>query len=475
MLGYWAKFAGFSVILAVALAGGLTWVLPDLFPPNPAQQAIAACTQLAAQQDQKANDNIPTPNNTTAPILLNEPLGHDGTADKANDNSKYECLVAAYTSQLARFTELLALVTAFLIAVGIYQGAQLKRSVNSAERSDKTLERAYLWPGFGLLIFDKDGDRIGIHVGICNTGRTAGVIKTVHYALMPKKDFDDFENGKIITFKKYKDREDSVPPIPATEVRSGVWHRLSEMPKVSWGWITYVDVFGDTQQQGWKHIVQSTGHTESLPGCYTYKPWEKDYKEISSDQVPLPPDVITRQFTLPPSTAEFERPFLAFAIVKTALKRRPMLWKAEKGHLGVEIAGDEIEFTFANHGRLPAIVLGREDRLRICEVDSLPPPLTWEDVKAELPYGVIIAPLTKSADTSRRPIPRSVFDSERDQWNDLEWGKKDLFLMGIVRYKNLIGSKTIYEMRFCLVFDPNTERFLIKGGEDYNCHKVIET
>src|ERR1700722_8200742 len=123
MLGYWAKFAGFSVILAVALAGGLTWVLPDLFPPNPAQQAIAACTQLAAQQDQKANDNIPTPNNTTAPILHDEPLGHDSTANKANDNSKYECLVAAYTSQLAWFTELLALVTTFLIAVGIYQGA----------------------------------------------------------------------------------------------------------------------------------------------------------------------------------------------------------------------------------------------------------------------------------------------------------------------------------------------------------------
>jgi len=178
---------------------------------------------------------------------------------------------------------------------------------------------------------------------------------------MPKKDFDDFENGKVVTFKKYRDREDSIPPRPDTEVRSGVWHRLSEMPKVSWGWITYVDVFGDTQQQGWKHIVQSTGHTESLPGCYTYKPWEKDHKEIASDQEPLPPDVITKQFTLPPSTAEFERPFLAFVVITSALKRRPMLWKEAKGYLGVEIAGDEIVFTFANHGRLPAIILGREE------------------------------------------------------------------------------------------------------------------
>jgi hypothetical protein len=455
LLENWAKFAGFSALLAVALAGGLTWVLPDFFPPNPTERSIAQCSQ---QQDQEPSGNSSGPN----------------TSDQATTH-KYECLVVAYTAQLATFTELLALVTAVLIGVGWYQGVQLKRSVDSAERSDKTLERAYLWPGFGLLIFDKDGDRIGIHLGICNTGRTAGVIKTVHYALMPERDFRDFENGKMITYKMFKDREDAIIPDPNVEVRSGVWHRLSEMPKVSWGWIEYVDVFGETQYQGWKHIVQPTGHTESLPGCYTYKPWEIKHREEPSNQEFLPTEYITRRFILPPSTTELERPFIAFVVTKTALKRRPLLWKEKERSLGVEIAEDEIEFTFANHGRLPALLLGREDRLRICEPGGLPPPLSWSDVKTPLPYGVIVAPQTQSTDTSRRAIPRSVFESERNQWNDLEQGRKDLILMGIVRYRNLIGTKTIYEMRSCAVFDPEAERFLIKGGEEYNCHKVIET
>ena len=60
MLGDWAKFAGFSAVLAVALAGGLTWVLPDLFPPNPTQRAVAECSQLDAQQKQESYRNIPT-------------------------------------------------------------------------------------------------------------------------------------------------------------------------------------------------------------------------------------------------------------------------------------------------------------------------------------------------------------------------------------------------------------------------------
>src|SRR5579862_3203479 len=105
----------------------------------------------------------------TYPLMTND---NAGTKTGQNFDRQYECLVAAYTSQLAWFTALLALVTAFLIVVGIYQGVQLKRSVDSTERANEVLERAYLWPGFGLLI-EQNGIRFGIHLGICNTGRTA--------------------------------------------------------------------------------------------------------------------------------------------------------------------------------------------------------------------------------------------------------------------------------------------------------------
>ena len=175
------------------------------------------------------------------------------------------------------------------------------RAIDEAEKRDKVLERAYLWPGFGLLIYQNDA-RMGIHVGLRNTGRTAGIIKTVHYALASKNEFEDFENGKIITYKMFKDREDAIVPDSRIEVRSGIWHRLSEMPKVSWGWITYVDVFGTVHCQGWKHIIHTTGRTDSLPGCYTYEPWKIEHGEETSDQEPLPPDAIAKQI-LPNETA----------------------------------------------------------------------------------------------------------------------------------------------------------------------------
>lgn len=271
----WAKFAGFSAILAVALAGGLTWVLPDLFPPNPAQKAIAECAQLGEQQNLKSHGNM-----SAAEATQTE-----------NPNREYECLVAAYTERLAWFTEMLALVTIFLIGVGIYQGVQLKRSVDTTERANEVLERAYLWPGYGLLILDPLTMRFGIHLGIRNTGRTAGIIKTVHHALLSK---EEFEANKTITYYVFDGREDVIIPDPSSEVRSGIWHRLSELPKVSCGWITYIDVFGTTHRQGYKYMVGLRGRTDSLPDCFTYEPWKTEYKEQPSDQEPLPAGYLTR-------------------------------------------------------------------------------------------------------------------------------------------------------------------------------------
>jgi hypothetical protein len=171
---------------------------------------------------------------------------------------------------------------------------------------------------------------------------------------------------------------------------------------------------------------------------------------------------------------ELERPFVALVVITPALARRRLLHKKEGGRtLGVQIIHDEIVFTFANHGRLAAILLGREDRLRICDLDCLPPPLTAADIKEPLPYGVIIAPQTQSPDTSKRAIPREVFPADRDQWKDLEWGGKDLALMGIIRYRSALEIRDIYEMKFCAVFDPITERFLMRGGDEYNSHKKI--
>jgi hypothetical protein len=192
---------------------------------------------------------------------------------------------------VAFFTVILAIST-----IGLWLSTQrlwkvTDKMLQQAEKSDVVLERAYLWPGYGLLILDQTTVRFGIHLGIRNTGRTAGIIKTVHHALLSK---EEFEENKIVTYYVFDGREDAIIPDPNTEVRSGVWHRLSEMPKVSCGWITYIDVFGVTRRRGYKYVIDRRGRADSLPDCFTYEPWNTEHKERPSEQEPLPGGFITR-------------------------------------------------------------------------------------------------------------------------------------------------------------------------------------
>lgn len=156
----------------------------------------------------------------------------------------------------AKITDLaLVYLTYCLVIVGWF-------GIRSSQEAAEKVERAYLWPGYGLMIEDRDGVRIGIHLGVRNTGRTVGIIKTVHSALITKEEDEDSKN--IITYDVYRDREDAIIPDPNTEARSGVRHRLNIMPRVSRGWITYRDIFGKTHRQGFRYVVHPSGRTNSL-------------------------------------------------------------------------------------------------------------------------------------------------------------------------------------------------------------------
>jgi len=279
MLENWAKFSGFSAILAVALAGGLTWVLPDLFPPNPTERSVAECTQFSAQQNKEADNHASGTNEASPVVPGREAAQHDKGPDKrdSNSTSKYECLVAAYAGQLALFTELLAFVTAILIAVGIYQGRQLKRAVDTAERSDEILQRAYLWPGFGR------NDPIGNGEGrkwftVHNTGQTAGVLQNTYHALIAE---DVYKTGGF-GFELFDGREDVIPPSfgKPIEIETGLDFPIYS-PMISCGWIVYEDIFGRIRRRGWKHRLNLTpdaagNYSNPLVGCYSdaYTPWE---------------------------------------------------------------------------------------------------------------------------------------------------------------------------------------------------------
>lgn len=185
----------------------------------------------------------------------------------------------------AKVTDLaLTYLTYCLVVVGWF-------GIRSGQEAAEKVERAYLWPGYGLMIEDRDNVRIGIHLGVRNTGRTVGIMKTVHSTLITKEQDDDPKS--VITYDVFRGREDAIIPDPNTEARSGIWHRLNVMPKVSRGWITYRDIFGKTHRQAFRYVVHPSGRTDSLPDSFEYQPWNMQYKERPSEQEPLPPNVKT--------------------------------------------------------------------------------------------------------------------------------------------------------------------------------------
>jgi hypothetical protein len=148
-----------------------------------------------------------------------------------------------------------------------------KISEDQLSHARKT-DRAYLWPGFGMNDEISPVEREW-RMTVNNTGRTTGVIKATHYALISE---EVFNTGRF-TFQEFRGRENVIPPeMGVGFIDMGLApFRVKGVPIIACGYIVYDDIFGREHKQGWKHrLSHDKGRSDSLPGCYTsYKPWEK--------------------------------------------------------------------------------------------------------------------------------------------------------------------------------------------------------
>lgn len=164
------------------------------------------------------------------------------------------------------FTAVIAAVGIFQLLTFAWQGWQLKRSVDYAERHDKILERAYLWPGPGEHESHQMGRR-RFFITVHNTGKTVGIITDVHYQLSPE---DEFARGKF-DLKHYQ-RENVIPPDMAagTQFRTGASVELiGSESEILHGYILYTDVFKRSHKCSWKHWLHPDGSSDPLRGCYS--------------------------------------------------------------------------------------------------------------------------------------------------------------------------------------------------------------
>jgi hypothetical protein len=128
-------------------------------------------------------------------------------------------------------------------------------------------ERAHLWPGFPTCSPQPDGNSVLWHISLLNTGRTPGIVKSIHYALSMEPDF----NMGLLTLSEYDGNHDVVLPNgPGTERLSGVSQLVVGEPKISCGYVVYSDIFGNIHKQGWKHrLHHNSPRSDPLPGCYS--------------------------------------------------------------------------------------------------------------------------------------------------------------------------------------------------------------
>ena len=115
----------------------------------------------------------------------------------------------------------------------------------------------------------KKGDGTIWDISILNTGRTAGILNEIHYAVVPEDDF----NARRFSYTVVSDRGEIIPPArPQEESPSGIIVRVPTGTLISCGYIVYTDVYGDRHEQAWKHRLYATGASEALVGCYSDLP-----------------------------------------------------------------------------------------------------------------------------------------------------------------------------------------------------------
>jgi hypothetical protein len=161
-----------------------------------------------------------------------------------------------------KFTDLaLVFFTYCLVIVGWY-------TLRSNQRAVEDIECAYLWPGFGINEPHGRSGRTWV-LTIRNTGRSAGVIHSIHHKLLTE---DAYKAGNF-KFEYFDGRENVISP--SVELKSGIEYDIVTS-MISCGYIVFTDIFDRTRKQGWKHRLRLDGHSDSLPGCYSrsYRPWE---------------------------------------------------------------------------------------------------------------------------------------------------------------------------------------------------------
>jgi hypothetical protein len=266
----WAKFAGFSAVLAFVLTASFCFALKPSIQTN----------QRAEQSKQESHTPLAeAPSFVMFRVIL--PGGLEQISAYCNSYSEeekkkwpqaYYCELKATDVWLAMFTCLLVFVTGGIVWTAWRQ-----------ESMARTHERAYISGGGPLRISDANGNPIRPDEGwitIENYGRTPAVILRFEWGFCAKSIFPkDRKLSEIIDRKllpegtvRVFEREDVIPPhMPYRQFRGpGSFSLSQENGKIFFGQYIYEDVFHDKHYSTFVlELGPGMGESSSPPGGYS--------------------------------------------------------------------------------------------------------------------------------------------------------------------------------------------------------------
>jgi hypothetical protein len=173
----------------IVLAGILGFVLGGTYffgSQEPPQGTFTNdCKPISEEQD-KARKEHRAPAETASPIHPEQPQPHQTTSPKGGnevgargERPDYECQLAIYTEQLARFTRWLVIATGLLAVIGLVQGFYIRQAVINDEESRRTLQRTSVSGGGTVIDY---GTRFQINMN--NHGGTAARLRWIWYGFI---------------------------------------------------------------------------------------------------------------------------------------------------------------------------------------------------------------------------------------------------------------------------------------------------
>jgi hypothetical protein len=263
-----------SWMLLASICAAYSQQPPQSGTASQTQQSKPAAPRDDDQQGSKSTPVIMSRGSHVVIDIVPEPAeaGSKETDGDRNEKAANDRKLVQYSRDLDILTAILALIGAIQIGVFAWQGFQLKRSVDLAERRDKILERAYMSGGgvperqkimgaSGIVVLGNLTGKFEFHIN--NHGKTPGELMQIAIEFCDRSEIPESPTYHPEPFHDWIG--------PNTQSRAMKRKEIPEGVTAVYGRVYYRDIFKVDHSSGFIQSLEADGGSLPLhaPDAYT--------------------------------------------------------------------------------------------------------------------------------------------------------------------------------------------------------------